>query len=242
MRHVALIGLALAAWVGALAAEKPADLLAKANAAYAAGDFAAARDGYAALIQQGFGNAGLQLNLGNAYYRLGRTGLARLSFERALAADPSDDDARYNRDLLQRRIGEKTRAGDYLETYVSALWILTALLNAAFFGCLILGLFKSSETLWWSRWISGILFALSLGASIALQRHSNQPYGVLIDQRVEARTGPSAEEQVGFLLPEGQRVALFETINGWTQVGLPDKGLKGWIPAATVEPITPSLR
>ena len=227
-------------WAGAGiagGAETPANILDKANTAYAAGDFASARDGYIALLNQGYGDSGLKFNLGNAHYRLGQIGLARLWYERALAANPGDEDARYNRDLIQRRIDEKERPGDYLESYVTVLWIATAVLNAVFFGCLILGLFGAGEILWWSRWVTGILFGLALAGSIALQRHASQPYGVMVDQRVEARTGPSAGEQVGFLLPEAQRVALFETINGWNQIGLPDKGLKGWVPADTVTPI-----
>jgi SH3-like domain-containing protein len=60
---------------------------------------------------------------------------------------------------------------------------------------------------------------------------------VVVAAQVEARTGPSAAERVGFLVPEGQRVAWLETSGEWVQIGLPEKGLKGWVPAGAVEPV-----
>ncbi|HMU74656.1 MAG TPA: SH3 domain-containing protein, partial [Elusimicrobiota bacterium] len=61
--------------------------------------------------------------------------------------------------------------------------------------------------------------------------------GVRVAARVEARTGPSAAERVGFLVPEGQRVAWLEASGEWVQIGLPEKGLKGWVRAEAVEPV-----
>lgn len=43
-------------------------------------------------------------NLGNAYYRAGQLGKAIISYERALAIDPSNDEARTNLDFVRTRI------------------------------------------------------------------------------------------------------------------------------------------
>jgi hypothetical protein len=64
-----------------------------------------------------------------------------------------------------------------------------------------------------------------------------RPEAVVVAARVEARTGPSAAERVGFLVPEGQRVAWLEASGDWVQIGLPEKGLKGWVRADAVAPV-----
>ncbi|MBK6880391.1 MAG: tetratricopeptide repeat protein [Elusimicrobia bacterium] len=227
----------LCATAPVLGAAEAAEDLRRADAAYAVGDFEAARAGYASLIDAGRGGADLRYNLGNALYRLGQIGPARLWYERALLLSPRHEDARHNRDLIRRQIGESAPPGDFVLTLVNVLWTGTAVFGLGFFGLLLAGLFRSGELVWWGRWVTGVLYAIALAASLAADRQAAQPVGVVVAQRVEARAGPSAQEQVGFLLPEGQKVALFETINGWTQVGLADKSLKGWVPVQTVSSI-----
>ena len=56
-------------------------------------------------------------------------------------------------------------------------------------------------------------------------------------ERDRASTGPSAQEQVGLVTPEGHRVVLLETLNEWVKIGGPDKGLKGWVPTDSVETV-----
>ena len=50
----------------------------------------------------GRGSADLAFNLGDAYFRKGALGPAIWSFERALALDPGDEDARYNLDKARK--------------------------------------------------------------------------------------------------------------------------------------------
>lgn len=232
----------LALWFATAPALGAADFsedLRRADAAYAAGDFEAARAGYASLIDAGRGGADLRYNLGNVLYRQGQIGPARLWYERALLLSPRHEDARHNRDLLRRHIGEITPPGDVLGTLVNVLWVIAAILGFFFFGLLVAGLYRSGEFIWWGRWGTGVLYALALAAALAADRQAARPVGIMVAPRVEARAGPSVHEQVGFLLPEGQRVALFESFNGWTQVGLADKSLKGWVPTETVSSIQP---
>ncbi len=218
-------------------AEDAQKLFQDANKAYASGDFAAARDLYEDIVRQGMDGAALDYNLGNTYFRLGQVGRARLLYERALARSPADDDIRYNRDLLQQRIGETPETADGLGGLAGLLWGLTSVANVAFFALLGIGLFRESETLWWGRWLAGIFLALFLTASLAAGRQAAERRGVILVPRAEARTGPSPEESVGFVIPEGQRVVLLEVINDWIQVGLPGKGLKGWVPRDSVEAV-----
>lgn len=221
---------------------KTAELFEQGNKAYQAGDFATAKERYETLAKEGNGGLALSLNLGNTYYRLGQMGRARLWYERALEAAPRDDDARYNRDLVRDRVGEKETANDGLRSLVGLLWILAGAANLLFFALLAWGLSRESEWIWWGRWVLGLLFAILLAAALAAQRQMAVRYGVVIVDRAEARTGPSAQEQVGFVAPEGHRVVLLDTLNDWVQIGVPAKGLKGWVPRTVLEPVRRSPR
>lgn len=228
--------LAMLVFGGTLLAKSP-DLFEQGNKAYQAGDFATAKERYEDLTKEGNGGLALSLNLGNTYYRLGKMGQARLWYERALDAAPRDEDARYNRDLVRDRVGEKETANDGLRSLAGILWILASLANVLFFALLALGLSRESEWIWWGRWVLGLLFAILLTGAIAAQRQMSVRYGVVIADRAEARTGPSAQEQVGFVAPEGHRVVLLDRLNDWVQIGVPAKGLKGWVQSADVEPV-----
>ena len=216
---------------------KSSELFEQGNKAYQAGDFATAKDRYEGLVKEGNGGLALSLNLGNTYYRLGQMGRARLWYERALEAAPRDEDARYNRDIVRERVGEKETDTDGLRSVAGILWILASVANVLFFALLALGLSREGEWIWWGRWVLGLVFAILLTVALAAQRQMSVRYGVVIVDRAEARTGPSAQEQVGFVAPEGHRVVLLDRLNDWVQIGVPAKGLKGWVQSNAIEPV-----
>jgi tetratricopeptide (TPR) repeat protein len=221
---------------GALFAAEP-DAFEKGKTAYHAGDFKTAQENFERLVSQGNGGVVLSYNLGNTYYRLGKMGMARLWYERALEASPGDDDARYNRDVVRERVGETEPSQDGLQGLAGTLWIAVSAANLLFFLLLSLGLYRETEWIWWGRWAMGIVFAIVLAAAIAAERQAGVSYGVVVIDRAEARTGPSSQEQVGFVAPEGHRVVMLDQLNDWVQIGVPAKGLKGWVKNTAVEGI-----
>ncbi len=99
---------------GAPPARADADAtFAKANADYAAGHFPAAIAGYESLVKSRQWNPSLFYDLGNAYFRTGDFGRAILNYERALALDPAQPEARANLQLArdQARALELARLG-----------------------------------------------------------------------------------------------------------------------------------
>jgi hypothetical protein len=209
------------------------------NTAYQEGNYDAAREVYENLVAAGNGGLALSYNLGNTYFRLGQMGLARLWYERALEAAPRDEDTRHNRNLVRERVGETETESFGLQDLTGILWGVATGINVIFFTLLCLGLFRDWEWVWWGRWVAGILLAILLMAAVSAQRQTSIPYGVILTARAEARTGPSDQEKVGFIAPEGHRVVLLGSLNDWVQIGVPAKGLKGWVPKNTVEPVNP---
>ena len=74
----------------------------QAAARYRAGDFAGAAETLAARP-----DAGSQYNLGNALAKAGKLEEAVAVYDRALAAAPDDEDARFNRDLVQKLLEQQ---------------------------------------------------------------------------------------------------------------------------------------
>lgn len=213
-----------------------ADVFELGNAAYQSGDFKTAQGHYETLIAEGRGGAALYFNLGNVFYRLGQMGRARLWYERALEASPRDEDVLFNRNLVRERVGETDPGGKW-GSLAGTLWTVATVVNILFFGLLAVGLYRDGEWIWWGRWALGLLWVGAFSVAVAAQRHASISYAVVVEPRAEARTGPSALEQVGFVAPEGHRVVRLGTLNDWVQIGVPAKGLKGWVPRAAVETV-----
>lgn len=233
----ALVAAAFLLCVGGALATNPGGLFRQGNEAYEQGNMTQAQEAYEAVVKQRLGHASLFYNLGNAHYRLGRLGPARLWYERALREDPWDDDTRHNLSLIRAQLQENEGAWGAALRYQGPLaWTLLAL-NLLFFGLLILSRRQTGEWLWWTRGIVGAALLISLGLWAALRAQTRYPAGIILSPRTEVRTSPSPEAAVGFIVPEGQKVMLFDALNGWSQIGVPDKGLKGWVPDPAVEPI-----
>src|SRR5690606_28825593 len=71
---------------------------------YAQKRYDSALTGYLTLESQGFGAAGLYYNIGNCYYRLGRTGPAVYYYQKALLHDPADKNIAVNLALAEQLI------------------------------------------------------------------------------------------------------------------------------------------
>lgn len=93
---LALLCLTMVAATARAASDDRTARFERANAAFAAGDYDAARKGFAEILAQDGPSAAVLFNLGNASLRAGDIGDAILSYERALLLAPRDQDIRAN--------------------------------------------------------------------------------------------------------------------------------------------------
>lgn len=84
--------------------------LADADSAYSRGDYQAAVDAYVDVMESQGYSAPLLFNLGNAAFKAGDWGLARLSYERARRLDPSSEAINNNLDYLASKIEDANKA------------------------------------------------------------------------------------------------------------------------------------
>jgi tetratricopeptide (TPR) repeat protein len=229
-----------------------AQLFSDANAAYLSGDVQRATSAYEALVAEGVASATLETNLGAAYLRQGKRGLAALHFERALFLDPGDDDARA--DLAELRRGNVDKLeGESDEGGAEALIRVLAPLpgSAAAIGFLLA--WAAGWTLLGLRLLrpsrhplgawAAASFALSAvcalvtwgaatGRRLALER------AVVVAPSAAAREGPQEKSVSHFEVHEGTTVRVEDEESSFRRVKLAN-GLTGWVPSGAVELVVP---
>lgn len=103
MKKITLIIVALLAGVTASALS----LAQRADSAYNAENYREAINLYLQSIAQDGVSSDIYYNLGNAYYRNDRLGMAVVNYERALQLDPANNDARDNLNFVRSRIQDR---------------------------------------------------------------------------------------------------------------------------------------
>jgi hypothetical protein len=229
-----------------------AQLFSDANAAYLSGDIARATSSYEALVSEGVASTTLETNLGAAYLRQGKRGLAALHFERALFLDAGDDDARA--DLLELRRGNVDKLeGESDEGGTETVSRLLAPLPGNVAAIVFLLSWIAAWTLLGIRllmrgmrelgaWaivafavavLSGLVtWGAAEGRKLALQR------AVVVAPSASAREGPQQNAVSHFEVHEGTTVRVEDEEGAFRRVKLAN-GLTGWVPSGSVELVVP---
>lgn len=221
----------------------PQDDFQAGNKFYEAGEYDKAIESYLSAVKQGYEGVSLDYNLGNSYFKQGQRGNAVLWYQRALRMDPRDPDIQFNLSLAQSHL--KDEEPSWLENLIFFFterelgWVVMALVWIFFglLGSLLLGWISSEGWPPVVLWTSGSLLLISslwFGTRLAW---GAKPYAIVVGPPGEVRNGPGPEYAVGFTIPEGSRVIVLNTRPDWFQVGIPQQGLKGWMPNKDVQPI-----
>ena len=214
----------------------------KANADYAAGHFPDAIAGYESLVKSRQWNPVLFYDLGNAYFRTGDFGRAILNYERALALEPAQPEARANLQLARDQARAIELAPGWTETHLDFLtrdqfaW-LTA---AAFWGAaaILLGLYfaQRRSVVWIFALV--LLGAISAGAAVVVYQLETGSTGsdlaIVTKKNIQARLATAESAGTVLLLPAGSEVKILSTRGDWCYAALPND-LRGWIPAQSAE-------
>ena len=243
-----LAALALGAVPGRARADRLEEAWRRGNEAYLHGDYAAAVAAYEEVDRQGFASADLAFNLGDAYFRMGKVGPAIWAFERALALDPGDDDARYNLDKARKVVAR--RAQDRMEgdekdpgwmriagalSPAAATWTFVAL-YLALFVALFARRWARSESRPALTAITSVLAAGALlaGALLAARAQLDRiPFGVVLPDEIAVKEGADTNYRTSFDAHAGLRVRIVDHDQDWVRVRLAN-GLEGWVKAQDV--------
>ncbi len=237
------LGLAANLLAAAPTASREADAsFAKANSDYAARHFSAAIEGYESLVRSGQWNATLFYDLGNAYFRQGESGRAILNYERALALDPNQAEARANLQLAREQARALELAPGRMEGHLQYLtrnqytWLAAGAFWAA--AAIFVGLYFASRRA--VVWIFALVLCavVSAGAAWAVYELEAGSAGanlaIVTKKNIQARLATAESSGTVLALPSGSEIKILSTRGDWSYAALPND-LFGWIPARSAE-------
>lgn len=222
----------------------------EANDLYAESNYTEAIVAYETLLQDE-PSAEAYYNLGNAYFKTGELAYAILSYERALRIYPRFKDADHNLRFAQTKIIDniEDKHQFFLRQWAQTLrnqltenqWFTLSL--CAWIICLI-GIFIFlfvSATIWRKvgfhcAWFTLIFAILTLWSGLSLHhRNTAREEAIIIQGIVNAKSSPDKSGTDLFVLHEGSKVRITDTVSEWAEIHVGD--YVGWIRLNALERI-----
>ena len=232
-----------------LKAQKPEELLTKANSLYNENAFDSALVLYKDIVEQGYSSASLYYNIGNTYYKLRNYPLAIYYYEKSLKLDPNNDDTKHNIEIAQLFLTDKIEAVPELfiktwwnnlsNTFTLNLWsIITLVLIGLLLTCLFFYITAKTRGLKKSMFfICLFLLVFTICSfSISAKKYnyiSTNNEGIIIIPTITIKSSPSNSSVDLFVLHEGSKVKILDNADGWEKIKIAN-GSIGWLPASSV--------
>ena len=232
-----------------LKAQKPEELLTKANSLYNESAFDSALVLYKDIVEQGYSSSTLYYNIGNTYYKLRNYPLAIYYYEKSLKLDPNNDDTKHNIEIAQLFLTDKIEAVPELfiktwwnnlsNTFTLNLWsIITLILIGLLLICLFFYITAKTRGLKKSMFfICLFLLVFTICSfSISAKKHnyiSTNNEGIIIIPTITIKSSPSNSSVDLFVLHEGSKVKILDNADGWEKIKIAN-GSIGWLPASSV--------
>lgn len=225
-------------------ASEAEELIQNGNKLYRSKNYKQAVEVYSELVNAGYESAPLFYNLGNAYYRIGKLGYAILYYEKALKLNAGDEDIEHNLAFVNSKTVDNIDAFpqfflfEWWEAIISALTLSGWTYTAYFFFIALLSsvgfyFLAKSPTQQKTSLIAGLIaIVLMLSSSalviIKLNREISIISGIVVENSVTVKLSPDIKSGDAFIIHEGLKVRLDDSIEEWVKIRLPD-GKVGWL-------------
>lgn len=222
----------------------------EAEAAYQQEDYEKAVELYENILNSYGESSEIYYNLGNAYYKLGKTAPAVLNYERALLLDPGDGDIRFNLQMARQRTVDKIESVGhfFLTEWLQVVRNKAAVDSWATVGVVCFILFLSCLILFFfSKWIylkkigfyAGLcLLILTIVANVFAKNQQkellNRKKAIVFTPTITVKSSPDASGTDLFILHEGTKVTIKSALGEWNEIEIED-GNVGWIPSKELE-------
>lgn len=231
------------------AQENVEQLWEKANAFYTTEEFQKAASVYEQILENGHESAKLYFNLGNAYYKMGDVNQAILNYERAKLLAPQDADIDFNLKIANQFVVTKIDElpqpfflrwrNSVINKYPADTW--SGISIAAFVLFLVLLSFYLLSKRVSVKRISFFvaIFAIILSgftysmASRQKQKLVKRNHAIVFCPRVTVKSSPAENGTDLFLIYEGLKVEITDSLNTWKEIKLAD-GNEGWLPDSCI--------
>ena len=234
----------------------------QADSAYNAEDYRLAIELYNKSLAEEGRSSEIYYNLGNAYYRSDKLGMAVVNYERALRLDPTDEDARTNLEFVRSRIQDRPEddTAFLAKVHNSIICGMTAngwawmafAIFVLLMGAVALYIFSTNVALRKTGFFGGlvllVLFAYSLiVASDATAKAAEHETAVVISPSTQLSSTPRASRTSAdkvVTIHEGTTVEIVDSVPTpddpvspvWYNVKI-NNSTKAWLRASDVERI-----
>jgi len=215
-----------------------------ANYHYSKGNYDKAIQLYQRILNKNVEAPQLYFNLGNAYYKTNRIGLAILYYEKAKKLSPKDEDVENNLTLSGLKTEDKINPlpqlfiAEWINSITNLMseknWSITCIIVWCISLIFFTLYFSSSAILlkkifFYSAFIS-LIMAIS---TFFLAQHKcaeikNNNYAVVIAPTTTINSSPAEKSTKLFILHEGSKVKIISEDNDWIEIKLAN-GNVGWI-------------
>lgn len=224
----------------------------KGNALYQKGQYQAAIDAYESVLGGKQQSAEVYFNLGNCYYKLNQVAPAIYNYEKALVLHPGDKEIQNNLKFAQKmtidEIKEVPKVGfakllrDFTGIFHYDSWAVIAVCLSVLFLLFFIGYYFSQITLSKRIFFIGMfvlvfLILISLLAAVFEKDHyNNERPAIIFAESAEVKGEPKSSSSDVFVLHEGTKVYVLETLDDWRKVALTD-GSEGWIQSSAIREV-----
>ena len=216
----------------------------KGNNLYQKGKYEEAVSNYESVLKSKKQSAELYFNLGNCYYKLNKVAPAIYNFEKALLLNPNDKDFSNNLKFAQKlqiddikempKVGFNKVIQDFTASNHYNTWAWITVVFAFLFLVFFVTYYFSQTTLLKRTFFLGMIFTflgviISISSSIFEKTNfDNDKPAIVFTEIIAVKTEPNSNASTAFMLHEGTKVHVFESIDNFKKIELSD-GKKGWI-------------
>ena len=230
-------------------AQKPEELLTKANELYNESAYDSALVVYESILNKGYSSASLYYNIGNTYYKLRNYPFAILYYEKSLKLDPKNEDTQHNLEIATAFVSDKIEAVP--ELFIKTWWnnlsnifsantwaTMSLVITGLFFACLFLYLTARTRALKKSMFFTSLIliiittisFSISAKKSNYINSHNE---GIIIKPTITIKSSPSSSSVDLFVLHEGSKVKILDNAGEWDKIKIAN-GSIGWLPSEAI--------
>jgi len=212
---------------------------------FTAGSYEEALQVWNEIYKTGFRSANLDYNIGNAYFKLNNIPSAILFYERAYLLKPADENINYNLQVARTLIVDRFQEipelffikwYNFVSLFLSTnTWAKISITTFILF-LLFLSLYIYSRRHRYKVigfWVAVLFLFLSLSSLAFTVRNKSLVYdsnkAIVTASLVNGKSSPDKSGTDLFVLHEGTKVTIEDTVGEWLEIRLSD-GNKGWVP------------
>lgn len=232
-----------------LAQENNEQLWEKANAFYTTEEYQQAISIFEQILSSGEESAKLYFNLGNAYYKAGNINSAILNYERAKLLAPQDEDIDFNLRIANQFVVTSIEdlprpfylrwKESVINMYPADSWAtISVVAFILFLSILGLYIFGRSVKIRKLSFLTGILAVIFSAVTFSFASEQKKEINkrnqaIVFCPRVTVKSSPSQSGTDLFLIYEGLKVEITDSLSKWTEIKLAD-GNEGWLPDSCI--------